>query len=132
MAFPNQEVRTPTSIGTIWHILKDTVGGPDTVRYVFQVLDQNGVVMRTECGDELPHIGAPHGSNLVSFVAAQRAKADGTLPEAAAMAAAAVVESPSSMKPAEPVEMVEPAETVEPGLVGKLKAWWKEANKPIS
>ena len=81
MAFPNQEVRTPIGIGTIWHIIKDTASGPDTVRYVFQVLDQNSVVMCTKNGDELPHINAPHIGNLVTFAAAQRVKAEGTLPE---------------------------------------------------
>ena len=80
MAFPGQAARTPTSIGKIWHIICDNPDTADTIRYVYQVLDQNGAVMRTETGDELPHIGAPHTGNLVAFAAAQRAKAEGTLP----------------------------------------------------
>jgi len=80
MAFPGQTTRVPTSIGKTWHIICDNPSDPDTIRYVFQVLDQNGDIMRTESGNELPHIDAPHIGNLASFAAAQRAKAEGTLP----------------------------------------------------
>jgi len=81
MAFPGQTTRVPTSIGKIWHIICDNPAPTaDTIRYVFQVLDQYGAVMRTETGDELPHIDAPHTSNLVAFATAQRAKAVATLP----------------------------------------------------
>ena len=80
MAFPPQEIRTPTSIGKVWHILLDDPGGPNTVRYVFEVLDQNGDLMRTMSGDEIPHIDAGDVTNLQAFVAVQRAKAEATLP----------------------------------------------------
>lgn len=84
MAFPSQVVRIPTEIGDIWHIVKDAASGPDSVQYVYQVLDQFGVVMRIEDGDELPHIS--NGplvfdlDNLIAFAARQRAKAEATLP----------------------------------------------------
>lgn len=80
MAFPNQLARTPTSIGKKWSILLDDPDGPSTVRYIFQVLDQFGIIMDVKVGDELPHIDAPHTANLVAFAAAQRAKAEATLP----------------------------------------------------
>jgi len=80
MAFPSQLASTPTSIGKIWHVICDNPSEADTIRYIFQVLDQDGVVMRTVPGNELPQIDAPHTANLVAFVAAQRVKAEATLP----------------------------------------------------
>ena len=81
MAFPQRAARIETSIGRILHIIEDSAGGPDTIKFMFFVHDQFGKIMDFVDGDELPHINAPHTANLVAFVAAQRAKAEATLPE---------------------------------------------------
>lgn len=80
MSFPTQTSRVPTSIGKIWHIICDNPSSPETIRYVFQVLDQDGAVMRTECGDELPHLSAAQKQSLQVIVNEQKVKAEGTLP----------------------------------------------------
>ena len=80
MAFPGAAVRTPTSIGRIFHVLTDNPAGENTVRYVYEVLDQNGDVMERKQGDEAPHMTAGQISAVETFLSAQRSKAEATLP----------------------------------------------------
>lgn len=80
MAFPPSAVRTPTSIGQIIHTLIDNASGSDEMRFMYQVLDQNGVVMESKFGDEVPHLTPAQISAIQAFLAAQRVLAEATLP----------------------------------------------------
>lgn len=80
MSFPQQVSRVPTSIGIIWHVIKDDPDNPDGIRYIYQVRDQNGDVMKIEQGDEQPHLTQAQIDGLLAFAAAQRGKAEDTLP----------------------------------------------------
>ena len=80
MAFPSQENNMATSVGDIWHIVKDKVSGPDEIKFVFPVHNQHGVIMRIVNGDELPQLDAEQKAQLVAIFAAQRIKAEATLP----------------------------------------------------
>ena len=78
--FPASETRIPTSIGQIIHTLIDNASSPDAMRYMYQVLDQNGEVMYARFGDEAPHLTPAQISGIQTLLAAQRALAEGTLP----------------------------------------------------
>lgn len=78
--FPTSESRVPTEIGQIIHTLIDNPSGPDEIRYMFQVLDQNGVVMDTKFGDEILHLTPAQISAIQAFLIAQRVLAETSLP----------------------------------------------------
>jgi hypothetical protein len=76
MAFELQSVRTPTSIGTLQVVLVDD-GTPMGKRAEFQfdVLDQNGAVIRRLNGDLVPHITQGQIDALLAFMAGLRTQA---------------------------------------------------------
>jgi len=78
--FSSAVTRVPTSIGRIWHIIQDNPSTADSVRYVYEILDQNGDVMETRRGDEMDYISSADKSNLQAFANNQRNKANTTLP----------------------------------------------------
>jgi hypothetical protein len=78
--FSSAVTRVPTSIGRIWHIIQDNPSTADSVRYVYEILDQNGDVMETRRGDEMDYISSADKTNLQAFVNNQRTKANTTLP----------------------------------------------------
>lgn len=78
--FSTAITRVPTSIGRIWHIIQDNPSTSDSVRYVYEILDQNGDVMETRRGDEMNYISSADKTNLQGFANNQRTKAQNTLP----------------------------------------------------
>jgi hypothetical protein len=74
MAWTQEQPRTPTTIGKIDHFLDDLDGtNPNrSLRFFLQVLDQNGAIMRTLSGDEVPHLTQTQINQLLSFMATRR------------------------------------------------------------
>ena len=79
-SFPASENRIATSIGTVIHTLVDNASSPNEMRYLFQVLDQNGEVMYSRFGNEVPHLTPAQIGAIQAFLTAQRALAEATLP----------------------------------------------------
>lgn len=75
MAFSEEPVRTPTSIGNMYITLTDLAVGTDTIRGVVEVRDQNDEVMRVWSGDLVPHLTAQQITQIQTFVASLRAQA---------------------------------------------------------
>jgi hypothetical protein len=77
MAFSQESNRTPTSIGTIHVTLQDPdgVAGNRGARYVLEVEDQDGDVMRTLNGDLVPHLSSAQINAIQDFLDDIRAKA---------------------------------------------------------
>jgi len=77
MAFNKQGNRVPTAIGTIHVTLQDPdgVAGNRGARYVLEVEDQEGNVMRTLNGDLVPHLSQSKISAIQNFLDDIRAKA---------------------------------------------------------
>jgi hypothetical protein len=75
MAFPLQDIFTPTSIGRIDHFLDDIDGTNPNRSLVFhlEVNNQFGDVMKVLSGDEVPHLTGTQITQLQSFMAARRA-----------------------------------------------------------
>ena len=78
MAFSQESNRTPTAIGTLHIVLQDPdgVAGNRGARYVIEVEDQNGDVMRTLNGDLVPHLSQAQTDAIQNFMDAIRVKAE--------------------------------------------------------
>ena len=72
--------RIPTSIGRIWHVIRDNPDTADEIRYVYEILDQNGQVMEMRRGDEMDYINTADKQALQAFANTQRGKAENTIP----------------------------------------------------
>lgn len=75
MAFPQEQTRTPTSVGTIFIVLKD-ISGHKSARFVIEVEDQNGLTMRTLSGDLVPHLTQAQINGLLGLIADVRTQAE--------------------------------------------------------
>lgn len=78
--FEQAQTRVATSIGRIWHVMIDQPSEQDSIRYVYEILDQNGAVMETKRGDEMDYINNSDKLILQAFINNQRAKTETTLP----------------------------------------------------
>lgn len=74
MAFPLQEIFTPTSIGRIDHFLDDIDGtNPNrSMKFHLEVLNQFGDAMKILQGDETPHLTQTQINNLIAFMTNRR------------------------------------------------------------
>ena len=76
MAFTQEANRVPTSIGDINLALNDWESVANTARYVLEVKDQNGDVMKVIDGDLTPHLTAGEVTTIQDFLATIRARAE--------------------------------------------------------
>lgn len=85
MAFDPVEPRVPSAVGDIGitltdHIAVEGPGGPiaavQRVNFSIQVLNGDGVVIRSVAGDLAPHLTQPQIDQLKAFMTTMRAKAE--------------------------------------------------------
>lgn len=74
MAFPLQDIFTPSAIGRIDHFLDDIDGtNPNrSLKFHLEVFNQFGDVMKVLQGDEVPHLTQTQINNLIAFMANRR------------------------------------------------------------
>lgn len=78
MAFARENPRVPTDIGrftlhlTIW---PDATGKPGEGTFDFEVLDENGVVIKTLADNLVPHTTAAERNQILTFLTNKRTMA---------------------------------------------------------
>lgn len=81
MAFDPVSTRTPTSIGELEIVLRtNPATGEQSASYQFDVLDQDGKIIRRYNGDLVPHITQGQIAALLDFMADLRTLAEQVLP----------------------------------------------------
>lgn len=75
MAFTAEANRVPTSIGDIHYGLDDWESVANTARFVLEVKDQDGAVMRIQDGDLVPNV-PDEIATVQAILATWRARAE--------------------------------------------------------
>jgi len=76
MAFTAEASRVPTSIGDINLALNDWESVANTARFVIEIKDAAGAVMKVVDGDLTPHLTAGEITTVQTFLATIRARAE--------------------------------------------------------